>query len=304
MSCAIALLVIDTQRVSPLKPLRSAIYEAVEPLFYGLAWPSQSVEKISNNLRFGFALQTENEQLREENLLLRSQVQKLSFLASDNARLRGLHSAASVLNSRVIISEVIGLDPDPERHVLIINRGRNQAIYEGQAVLDANGVFGRVIQPGKSTSRIMLITDRSHSVPVRINRNGIRAILSGTGNRSELRLQYVPEKSDIVVGDLLVTSGLGLDFPEGYPVAKVTSINRQADDQFLRITAAPVAALDRSRYVLALFERPVGANYLIRPDKAPAPVFTPEGTSAASPATAETPAPPTTPPEATDAPAP
>lgn len=280
-SCAIALLIVDTQRPSPLKPVRDGLYEAVEPLFYGLAWPSQSLEELSNSLRFGLKLQAENEQLRQENLLLRSQVQKLSFLASDNARLRGLHSAASVLNSRVLISEVIGLDPDPDRHVLIINRGRNQALYEGQAVLDANGVFGRVIQPGKSTSRIMLITDRSHSVPVRINRNGIRAILSGTGSRTELRLQYVPEKSDIAVGDLLVTSGLGLDFPEGYPVAKVTSINRQADDQFLRITATPVAALDRSRYVLALFEKPVGAQYLIRPENVPA--ATPEASNASPP---------------------
>jgi rod shape-determining protein MreC len=265
VTCAIALLIIDSHQPSPLKPMRDGLYEIIEPLFYGLAWPSQSIEDVANNLRFGLQLQTENEQLRQENLLLRSQVQKLSFLASDNARLRGLHSAASVLNSRVLISEVIGIDPDPDRHVLIINRGRNQGLYEGQAVLDAKGMFGRVIQPGKITSRIMLITDRSHSVPVRINRNGIRAILSGTGSRSELRLQYVSEKSDIAVGDLLVTSGLGLDFPEGYPVAKVTSINRQADDQFLSITATPLAALDRSRYVLALFEKPVGAQYLIRP---------------------------------------
>lgn len=296
-SCAIALLFVDAQRPSPLQPMRDSFYEAVEPLLYGLAWPSQSIEELSNNLRFGLQLQSENEQLRQENLLLRSQVQKLSFLASDNARLRDLHDAASVLNSRVLISEIIGVDPDPDRHVLIINRGHGQGLYEGQPVLDSLGIFGRVIQSGKTTSRIMLITDRSHSVPVRINRNGIRAILSGTGNRTELRLQYVPEKSDIAVGDLLVTSGLGLDFPEGYPVAKVTAIHRQADDQFLRITASPVAALDRSRYVLALFEKPVGAQYLIRPEKmkvVPAPSEAPPAVvpvPAASPSTEVTNAP-------------
>ena len=283
MTCAITLLFVDALRPSPLKPLRDGFYEAIEPLFYGLSWPNQSLEDFSNSLRFGLQLQTENQQLRQENLLLRSQVQKLSFLASDNARLRGLRHAASVLNSRVIISEVIGIDPNPDRHVLLINRGRNQGLYEGQAVLDAQGVFGRVVQPGKTTSRIMLITDRAHSVPVRINRNGIRAILSGTGSRRELRLQYVPEKSDIVVGDLLVTSGLGLDFPEGYPVAKVTAIDRQADDQFLRIRAAPVAALDRSRYVLALFEKPIGAQYLMHPEDLPAVPVAPEASHAEAP---------------------
>lgn len=285
MLCALILLLVDSQRPSPLQPLRNALYSVIEPVFLGLTWPSRSLDELSGNLRMGLQLQAESDQLREENLLLRSQVQKLSFLASDNARLRGLQSAAEVLNSRVLISEIIGLDPNPDHHVLIINRGLQQGIYVGQAILDANGVFGRVMQVGNTTARVMLLTDRSHSVPVRINRNGIRAILSGTGDRRELRLQYVPEKSDINVGDLLVTSGLGLDFPEGYPVARVTQIDRQADDQFLRISALPVAALDRSRYVLALFEKPVGAQFIEPASEVPAaaPAPAPEAVHAEAP---------------------
>lgn len=259
---AFALLLADSQRWAPLGSFRNAVYSVMEPLFSALSWPGALIDEVSDSLRFGTMLRADNLRLKQQNLILSAKVQKLSYLASDNARLRGLIDSASQINSRVLVGEVIGIDPDPSRHVLIINQGRNGGLYEGQPVLDARGVFGRIIQVGRHTARVMLVTDRMHSVPVRINRNGIRAILSGNGDMQEMRLQYVPEKSDIKPGDLLVTSGLGQDFPAGYPVGRVSLIRRLAGDQFLDIAATPVAALDRSRYVLVLFEKPQGAEFL------------------------------------------
>lgn len=270
----LGLMVADSQRWAPLVSARAGLYAFFEPVYLGIAWPGSVLDGLGDDLRFGGQLREENQRLREQNLRLAAYVQKLSYLASDNARLRGLIESAGQLRSRVLVAEVIGIDPDPGRDILLINQGKASGLYLGQPILDARGVLGRVIQAGRQTARVMLITDHLNSIPVRINRNGMRAILSGTGDPGELKLQYVPEKSDIKPGDLLVTSGLGHDFPAGYPVGRVTEIRRQVGDQFLDISAVPVAALDRSRYVLALFEKPQSADMSViaQPLPVPAPV--------------------------------
>lgn len=294
LTLTLTLLVADSQRWAPLATVRENAYAFFEPVFLGIAWPGSAIDEVSDSLRFGAQLREDNQRLRQQNLRLAAHVQKLSYLASDNARLRGLIASTSQIKSKVLVGEVIGVDPDPGRHVLIINQGRSSGLYQGQPVLDARGVLGRIIQVGRHTSRVMLITDRQHSVPVRINRNGMRAILSGIGDNRDMRLQYVPEKTDIKTGDLLVTSGLGQDFPAGYPVARVGKIRRLVGDQFLDIEALPVAALDRSRYVLILFEKPHGAEVstaqplpLTLPAAvAPAPAPVPAAVPSAAPAAA------------------
>lgn len=239
-----------------LVSLKRQLYSLAEPVYLAIALPGKAFDEVSDSIRFGAALKRENAHLRQVNLVLAARVQKLSYLSNDNARLRELTVAAESINSRVLVTEVIGVDPDTTRHVLIINRGEDGQLYKGQPVLDARGVVGRVQFIGRSTARVMLVSDRQHSVPVRINRNGIRAILSGTGDPDELSLQFVPETADIKKGDLLVTSGLGQDFPAGYPVGVVKQIRKVPGEQFLEVSAKAVAALDRSRYLLALFERP------------------------------------------------
>lgn len=274
------MLVGDSLQWRWLASLRTSLYTGVESVYLAIAWPGTALDDLADSIRFGSALKRENAHLRQVNLVLSARVQKLSYLTNDNARLRDLSEAAKSISSRVIVTEVIGVDPDMTRHILIINRGASAGLYKGQPMLDARGVVGRVQWLGHNTARIMLISDRQHSVPVRINRNGMRAILSGTGDPGELSLQFVPETADIKTGDLLVTSGLGQDFPAGYPVGRVSRIRKVAGEQFLDISAQAVASLDRSRYLLALFEQPsvvdVGSlpapAILATPPALPAPV--------------------------------
>jgi len=259
MLISLTLLLGDSLQWRWLASTRLALYSAVEPIYLAIALPGTAIDDLADSIRFGSALKRENAHLRQTNLVLAARVQKLSYLTNDNARLRGLTTAADQINGRVLVTEVIGVDPDTTHHVLIVNRGTRAGLYKGQPMLDARGVVGRVQSLGLVTARIMLISDRQHSVPVRINRNGMRAILSGTGDPGELSLQFVPETADIKTGDLLVTSGLGRDFPAGYPVGRVTRIRKIPGEQFLDISAQAVASLDRSRYLLALFEQPTMA---------------------------------------------
>ena len=103
------------------------------------------------------------------------------------------------------------------------------------------------------SSRVLLITDATHALPVQVNRNGVRAIAEGIGRLDVLELRHVAATTDIEVGDLLVTSGLGQRFPEGYPVAVVTEVTRDPGQAFTQVRASPSAALNRSRHVLLVF---------------------------------------------------
>lgn len=256
----------DLVRVPAALSARQGVYSLMEPAYVAMAVPGRLIEQISESVRLGAALQDENNQLRKQNLLYAAQLQRLPQLMSENTELRRLSEAELDVPAAVRLVEVIGVDPDPSRKIVIIRNEPGVKLYRGQPVLDANGVMGRIHRIGRQTARVILLTDRTHSVPVRVNRTGIRAILNGTGDADELSLQFVPEKSDIKIGDLLTTSGLGNDFPAGYPVARVTKIRRLGDDQFLDITARPIANLDRSRFLLALFDRPA-SSILLRPEE-------------------------------------
>ncbi len=203
-------------------------------------------------------LQQENEELKTRLLILERRALKYAALASENNELRRLLNSSEVLDDRVIVGEVVGgvSPPDPFSHEIIINKGESDGVTTGQAVLDAEGLMGQVIQTSQFTSRVLLVSDSSHAVPVEVVRNGLRSILLGNGETDELDLVHVPDTADIREGDMLVSSGLGGRFPpRGYPVAEVSSIVKEpGGEPFVTIQAAPKARLNQSRLVLIVFQ--------------------------------------------------
>jgi rod shape-determining protein MreC len=113
--------------------------------------------------------------------------------------------------------------------------------------------MGQVVEVMPYTARVLLLTDTTHSIPVQVNRNGLRAIASGTGNPERLELRHVADTADIKEGDLLVSSGMGQRFPAGYPVATVKEVIHDSGQPFAIVRAVPTAALNRSRYMLLVF---------------------------------------------------
>ncbi|MFB0962566.1 MAG: rod shape-determining protein MreC, partial [Pseudomonas sp.] len=240
-------------RFTVLKPVRIKLGMVFTPL-YGLG--DLPVRGWNNTLQM-FSSRTdllaENEQLRAETLLMQRRLQKLATLTEQNVRLRELLNSSALIDDRVLVAELIGVDPNPYTHRVLINKGSNSGVTLGQPVLDARGVMGQVIEVMPYSSRVLLITDSNHSVPVQVNRNGLRAIASGTGNLESIELRYVTDSADIREGDLLVTSGMGQRFPVGYPVAVVTQVQRNTGQPFARVLALPAATLNRSRYLLLVF---------------------------------------------------
>lgn len=233
--------------------LRDGMSRATETLIVVADLPRRAAEGTVAFFTTRSALQEENARLTQENLVLQRHVQQLASLTAENARLRELLNSSALLDSSVLVAEIIAFDPDPSRLEVVIDKGSDAGLYRGQPVLDASGVMGQLIAVGPTQSRVILITDSRHGVPVEVSRNGIRSIAVGTGRPGLLTLQYLPITADIRTGDLLVSSGLGGTFPRGYPVGRVSKVVRTPGETFTQVEARPTAAIERSRHVLLVF---------------------------------------------------
>jgi len=248
-----AILIVADARFDQVTPVRSAIGTGLAPVHWLGNAPSEFSDWVASLFTTREDLQEENEALRARLLILERRALKYAALASENNELRKLMNSSEVLDDRVIVGEIVGVSPDPFSHEVVINKGSRDGVVVGQAILDANGLMGQVQQTSSFTSRVLLVSDSSHAVPVEVVRNGLRAILLGNGDTSALELVHVPDTADIREGDLLVSSGLGGRFPKGYPVAEVDQISKEPGEPFVKIRATPMAELNRSRLVLVVF---------------------------------------------------
>jgi rod shape-determining protein MreC len=247
---SVALVLVD-ERSSWLQPLRQGLNLVTAPIHYTAHWPQDAGDWLQEQLRTREDLQQENARLERRVLILEQKAQRLAVLKAENVRLRELLNSSERVDEQVRVAEVIGSDPDPNRRELVINQGSvGGDVYQGQAVLDSQGLIGQVVEVGPMSSRVLLITDANHALSVKVNRNGVRSILAGTGRGDELAMRYVPETADVREGDLLVSTGLGGRYPGGYPVADITSVTHKPGQAFLTIEARPRGRLGRLSHVL------------------------------------------------------
>jgi rod shape-determining protein MreC len=238
-----------------LQPLRSAIATLVSPLQVVAETPYLLGGTVGDVVANRESLLAENARLERRVLELSQISQQFLALKQENDRLRELLGSRARLPTEVLIAEIVGVVPGPTTHQVVIDKGADAGVSQGQAVIDAAGLFGQVVEVSEFTSRVLLITDANHAVPVQVNRNGVRSVAGGTGRRDELELENVPVTTDIVPGDLLETSGLGGRFPVGYPVGYVASVDIEDTSAYARVIVRPTAELDRSRHVLVVFSR-------------------------------------------------
>ncbi|WP_076538558.1 rod shape-determining protein MreC [Shewanella sp. UCD-KL21] len=236
-----------------LDPIRQSISSVLSPLQYLANVPGVLLDWSADSIATRNMLAIQNKELMRQQLLMSERLQRFEHLRQENERLRALLGSPVHMDSRKVVAEVMEVASDPFRHYVVLNHGARTGVFVGQSVVDAKGVVGQVVEVSELTSRVLLLTDTSHGIPVRITRNDVRAIAQGTGDIDEIELRHVAKSTDVKVGDLLVTSGLGKRFPEGYPVARVMNISRDAGQSYSVISAQPLAALDRIRYVLLIW---------------------------------------------------
>ena len=225
----------------------------VSPIQYIADAPQTFAKKISENVMTREALKARNFELEKENLHLSADKQLLLQQQKESKILRKLLNSEKTFVNKRMITEVMSVRSDPFSLQLLIDKGEADGVFVGQAVINKEGVVGQVSQVGNSTSRVILIVDSSHGIPVRIARNGLILNVHGSGQWNKLTVPFVESNADILEGDKLVTSGLGGRFPAGYPVATISHFNYIQGDLFADVSATPVAELDKSRYLLLLW---------------------------------------------------
>jgi len=249
---SVALMTVD-QRWQSLELARSTLSGVLYPLQYTIDLPIRMYYWADEVLSTQQALLEKNREYEARHLENRVQLQKLDIIEKENERLRKLLGAIPKTTERLLISEIINVDVDPYKQLIVLNKGQNHDVYQGQPIIDALGIMGQVVHVGPFSSTAMLITDASHAIPVQINRTGLRAIAFGTGKMDQLSLRHLPHNVDIKVGDLLITSGLGETFPPNFPVAIISKVERPAGEPFAVIEANPHAELEKSREVLLVW---------------------------------------------------
>ena len=256
---ATAVLIADLQGNS-VRSVRSVISVVLTPVQWLVDIPTQIADDLSVVLVERAALVKDNNQLRSSSIILERKVQQMMVLRAENIRLRELLNSSAALDDSVLLTELIGVNPDPFQHQIILNKGSEDGVFIGQPVLDAGGIMGQVVEVSLYTNRTMLVTDGRHALPIEVVRNGMRAIALGKGIHNELDITHVPDNADIRVGDLLVSSALGGRFPYGYPLAQVRIVERDPSRKFMIVKAKPLARLNNSRYVLMVGEDPTKKN--------------------------------------------
>jgi len=243
-----------------LDTLRRAIGATVYPLRVIVDAPVSGWRWVGETTASRNELQLENSRLKTERLLTQARLQRYAALEAENARLRAMLEARERVRERVRVAEIMSVSANPFRHVIVVDKGTTDGVYNGQAIVDAEGVVGQVLEAGVASSECLLISDPGHDLPVEVNRSGLRTIARGTGDYAALDLPFLPNNADIEPGDLLVTSGLGGAFPAGYPVAVVETVKRLPQEPFASVTAAPLAALNQMREIMLIWPEPAASE--------------------------------------------
>ncbi len=252
---SLLLLFIDV-RYRYLESTRSVLSVVVSPLQQLATLPSILWQKTSSFLVMQSNLVEENNLLQQQHQQDAAQLSQFQALQYENQHLRNLLALAQRNEFTVQLAEIVYAEPDVFKRRVLINKGAKGNVRAGQVVMDDAGIVGQITRVYPWLSAVTLITEKDHAVPVQVLRNGLRSIVFGTGDTSQLSLRYMPVSSDIQVGDILVTSGIDGIYPPDIPVARVEEIERDAAYPFARIICLPVAGVDKHRHLLVLSSLP------------------------------------------------
>ncbi|WP_042146846.1 MULTISPECIES: rod shape-determining protein MreC [unclassified Pseudoalteromonas] len=254
------LIMLGDRYTSGASTIRTSLNTFVSPLFYFANMPSEFLNWSSQNLDSRELLLAQNTSLKAKQLEQNAKLLEFQFLQNENLKLRALLNSSAKLESKKLVTKILSIHSNTYNQQVVINKGFLDNVVEGLAVVDDLGVVGKVIQVGSSTSRVLLMTDNTHAIPVRVLRNNIQTVVEGNGKLNQVELPHVPHSMDIRVGDILVSSGLGDIFPEGLPVATVTNIERDESKPFSKVYAQPIAQLDRIRLLVLLWSQQTKVN--------------------------------------------
>ena len=223
--------------------LRSYLSASLYPIQYLINLPNNLQKSFYANFLNREEIISQNQRLKEENLNLKSQMQQIYRLESENKRLYKLINSKPKTENTYLFADIVSTSKILNKHQILINRGSRNGIKLGSSIVNADGIVGHVIRDQIFASEVLLISDLEHAIPVEIVRTGLRSIAIGTGEFNKLRINTLPTNSNLQKDDIIITSGLGGRYPEGFPVGTITEISREVGSPFLEVEVLPFANL-------------------------------------------------------------
>lgn len=250
-SLSILLIVLDSYH--QLESVRVLCSKITSPILYSIDTPGEIVKSLRQQITHRRQLYQENQALKDMQVSLQAKLNYYMALEEENKHLHRLLNSTPFLQPHYItVARPLHINITQGRQELLLNKLPEQSLAVGQVVLDGEGIVGQIIEVQPSITRVLCISDQRSSVPVEVARHKLRGILIGQGPNQLLKLNYLPKTVDIKVGDILVTSGLGGRYPRGYPVARVVHVEDHPSEPYLRISAAPTAALNINQPLLVI----------------------------------------------------
>jgi len=248
---SIALLFVDT-RYHYLEGIRHVGATILYPLQRAALLPGEALAGVGSYFASQRFLAEDNAVLKRQSVEHAAAAQAFAAAQQENARLRALLDVRTRYASAAKSVEVLYTSRDPFAQKLFVDKGVDADIQPGEAVIDAEGVVGQVTRVYPQMAEVTLVTDKDHAVPVMVQRSGVRSVLYGAGAGRAPELRFMAPSADILVGDVLVTSGLDGTYPPGLAVARVATLERETGQIFARIACTPIAGVDRSEHLLVL----------------------------------------------------
>ncbi|CED72369.1 rod shape-determining protein MreC [Aliivibrio wodanis] len=248
-----ASLMLADSRLNAFSDIRYLLNSFVAPIHYAANLPRTMFDGMYERFNSRNSLMLENQKLKQEMLIQNSNLLLMEQLQQENSRLRNLLGSPFVRDEKKMVTEVMAVDSAPYTHQVMIDKGQIDGVYEGQPVISDKGIVGQINYVGAHNSRVLLLTDPNNAIPVQVVRNDIRVIASGKGHLDTMQLEHIPTNTDIEIGDLLVSSGLGGRYPEGYPVGYISNIDNDNKRPFASIDLATTVEFDKLRYLLLVW---------------------------------------------------
>jgi rod shape-determining protein MreC len=248
---SIALMFADT-RFKYLEGIRQGATVALYPVQRAVQMPGEALSWLGAYFASKRSLEDENANLRRELVTQTQAAQEANRLRDENVSLRALLDMGKRYGSGAIAADVLYTGRDPFTQKLFVNRGSDAGIQAGNAVIDERGVVGQVTRVFPGMAEVTLVTDKDQAVPVRVERNGVRSVVFGTGAGRAPELRFMAPNADIKQGDRLLTSGIDGTYPPGLAVAVVDNIVRETGNMFAKIVVRPLSGADRSVHLLVL----------------------------------------------------
>lgn len=232
--------------------VENALRVTATPVVYVSQLPRTFSSNISGHLTSIDELQVENTQLRQQLSQLNATKTELAQATHTIQQLKTALAYQTELSHTHLLAEVIYVNPNRQRQEVVINLGESDGLAIGTCILDNWGVYGKAIEVFPDTSRVLLLNDERHAVPVLVKRTQQYFIASGNGPGQPLTLDNVNLSADIEIGDELITSGLGGLFPSGLVVGVVQSVNDLVAESAKQVEVTPSAQLETKSYLRAI----------------------------------------------------